>query len=329
MRLGGNAAFLTDVNTRSEVQEAVSWATEHQLPVIMIGGGSNIFWRDEGFNGLVIVNKILGITETGATDSSTYITAKSGENWDSFVNYTVQAGLSGLEQLSLIPGTVGATPIQNVGAYGQEVSNVIVTIEAFDTQQKQFVTLKGSECQFSYRSSRFKSIDKNRYFITGVTYFLSKSPPLPPYYDSITEHINAHQINVVTAQVIRDAVISIRSAKLPDPNFIANNGSFFSNPIVTNSIFFELKDMYPNIRYWHVDNDQVKLSAAWLIEQTGFKGIHDEQTGIAVWEKQSLVLINEHAEKTENLLLFKQKIVDAVKDKFGIELIQEPELLPS
>lgn len=326
MRLGGNAAYLTDISSRQEIAEAVAWAEERQLPVMMIGDGSNIVWDDDGYPGLILVNKIEGYEVTGDYEDSQYITAAAGMNWDAFVAKTVEAGLSGIEFMSLIPGTVGATPVQNVGAYGGEVSNVITTIEAYDKNQKQFVTLRASDCGFDYRTSIFKTTDRGRYFISSVTFCLQKNAPQPPFYASVQAYFDEHKVTTPTAASVREAVIAIRSAKLPDPAVVANNGSFFANPIVSNADGLQLVADYPEIPHWQTDKG-IKISAAWLIETAGFKDVHDEETGMATWAKQPLVLVNEHAQTTAQLKTFRQKILDAVKQKFGITLIQEPELI--
>lgn len=329
MRLGGTAAFLTEVSTRQEIIEAANWAAERGLPIMVIGEGSNIIWDDDGYPGLVVVNKILGITVSADSDISTYITAGAGEHWDSFVDHTVQQGLTGIEFLSLIPGTVGATPVQNVGAYGAEVSETITTIEAYDTTEKKMVIIRGGECDFSYRNSRFKTADKGRYLITAVTFFLQKSNPVGPFYGAVETYLREHAIDAagVTPAVIREAVIAIRSSKLPDPKLVANNGSFFANPIISTNELTQLLADYPDIPRWEMPDNRTKLSAAWLIEQAGFKDYHDAETGMATWHKQPLVLVNEHAETTAQLKSFRQKILDAVQAKFNITLEQEPELV--
>lgn len=328
MRLGGVAQHLTEISDRFEVEKALSWASERNLPIIMIGEGSNIVWRDEGFPGLVLVNKIERFESFNEDNESIYVTGGGGNNWDDFVGRTVQLGLSGLENLSLIPGTVGATPVQNVGAYGREVSEVISTIEAYDTQSGKLVTLRGSDCGFSYRSSRFKTTDKGRYLITAVTYQLSRSLPKPPFYQALADYLHTNHIDAFSPQTIRDAVIAIRSAKLPNPAIVANNGSFFQNPIISMQQYSQLAAAYPGMVNWELDNGMVKISAAWLLEQAGFKDYHDEATGMATWPKQPLVLVNEAATSTSDLIAFKEKIVAKVKQQFDIDLQQEPELLP-
>lgn len=326
MRLGGTAAFMSDVNNRQDVIDAVSWAEERGLPIIMIGEGSNIIWDDDGYPGLVLVNKIAGFEITSEYDTGKYITVGSGVNWDSFVAQTVEMGLTGIEFLSLVPGTVGGTPVQNVGAYGAEVSDTITTLEAYDTLEKKLVTLRASDCAFGYRTSRFKTTDRGRFLITAVTFFLQLGNPKPPFYSALQNYLENKAVTDITPQSIREAVIDIRSSKLPDPAKVANNGSFFANPIVPNDTFYAFLDDFPDAPHWSTDTG-VKISAAWLIEQAGFKDYHDEETGMATWPKQPLVLINEHARTTAQLKLFKQKIISGVQDKFGIVLQQEPELI--
>lgn len=328
MRLGGNAAYLTDINSRDDIAQAVAWAEERGLPFIMIGGGSNIIWTDGGFPGLVMVNKIQRLETQEISDSEQYVTAGAGMSWDAFVAYTVEQGLTGVEFLSLIPGTVGATPVQNVGAYGQEIGDTVMTIEAYDTQTHQIVLLRGSECEFGYRMSRFKSTDRGRYLITAVTFFLTKGNPIPPFYDAIQKYCQEKGIATITPQVGREATIAIRSAKLPDPAIVANNGSFFANPIVDDSVYFELQQNYTDVAHWWMpDNKHIKVSAAWLIDKAGFKDYHDPETGMATWPAQPLVLVNEHATNTGALITFREKIRQAVQSKFGITLEQEPEIL--
>jgi UDP-N-acetylmuramate dehydrogenase len=327
MRLGGPARYLAYATSRAEIAEALAWAAEHQLPVIMIGGGSNIIWGDAGYAGLVLVNQIMGYEVFEEDAENAYVTVGAGEEWDSVVARTVEQGYSGIEYLSLIPGTTGATPIQNVGAYGCEIKDVLVTLEAYDTQAGQSVTLRADECDFGYRMSRFKSTDKGRFFIVSVTLHLSRKNPQPPFYAALEGYFHQHNITSFTPQAIRDAVVAIRSAKLPDPKVTANNGSFFFNPIIDQVALVELTDVYPALPYWKLDDNRVKISAAWLVEQAGFKGAQDKETGMATWPTQPLVLVNEHATSTADLLKFKQKIVDAVQAKFGITLTQEPELI--
>lgn len=327
MRLGGTAAYLVEVHARQEVADAVAWAVEHQAPPIMIGGGSNIVWRDEGFPGLVIVNKISGYEDYAEDETNHYVTIGAGEDWDSVVARSVQAGFTGIECLSLVPGTAGATPIQNVGAYGQEIAETLVSVEAYDVHERTLINIPNEQCAFGYRTSRFKTTDRGRFFITGITLHLMHQNPLPPFYVSLENYLIQHEIHEYTPQTIRDAVIAIRQAKLPDPKTIANNGSFFANPVIDSGMLVQLRAEFPEMPSWPNEKG-AKLPAAWLIEHAGFKDFHDAETGMATWPNQPLVLVNEHAKSTADLLNFKQKIIETVQQKFHVTLEQEPELLP-
>ncbi|HKX72545.1 MAG TPA: UDP-N-acetylmuramate dehydrogenase [Candidatus Saccharimonadales bacterium] len=327
MRLGGNAAHLTLVSSESELIEAIEWAQSRSLPVIMIGGGSNVLWRDEGFPGLVLVNRIPGFTIEDKGNNRFHVTTGAGENWDAVIARTTAEGLTGIENLSLIPGTVGATPIQNVGAYYQDISDTLVQVTAYDLQKKAMVTLTKAECELAYRTSRFKSKDHGRFFITSVTFHLEKRDPEPPFYPSLQQYLDDHNITSFTPEVIRQAVIAVRSAKLPDPAKVANNGSFFANPMITQEKLNELQETYGNVMHWPVGENVYKIPAAWLVQEAGFKGVHDKETGMATWPTQAIVLVNEHAKTTADALAFKQKILDAVQKQFGITLEQEPVVL--
>lgn len=326
MRLGGTARYLTELTDIAQLADIDAWATQHRVDVIMIGAGSNIIWRDEGFDGLVVINKLTGFV-VEQEDEDVYVTVGAGENWDSVAKRCTEQGLNGIAELSLIPGTTGATPVQNVGAYGREIADVLVRLDAYDRTIGTIVPIEADECEFGYRTSRFKRADKGRFWITSITMQLSKSQPQPPYYQSVSDYLAEHNIETPTVQDVRDAVVAIRSAKLPDPAIAANNGSFFANPIISPEAFAALPDT-ASIKAWPREDGMIKISAAALIEAAGFKDYHDAETGMATWPSQPLVFINEAAKTTRDLLVFKKKVVGAVKDKFGIELEQEPELLP-
>jgi UDP-N-acetylmuramate dehydrogenase len=329
MRLGGSAAYLIEVDDRPSLQEAVAWEKQNQFPILVVGDGSNIVWRDEGFRGVIIVNRIRRYEDFAEDDINHYVTAGAGENWDSVVARTVETGLTGIEALSLVPGTTGATPVQNVGAYGQDISQTLASLEAYDLQTDQFLNIPAMDCAFGYRSSRFKTTDRGRYIITAITLHLTKANPQPPFYKSLELYLQQHGIIEFTPQNIREAVIAIRQSKLPDPAVVANNGSFFANPIIDEGLLAQIQASYPDVPHWETSEfGKVKIPAAWLVEQAGFKDFHDAATGMATWPTQALVLVNEHARSTADLLAFKQKIVDTVQAKFEVTLQQEPELLP-
>jgi UDP-N-acetylmuramate dehydrogenase len=330
MRLGGIARYLVEVRNRNELKEAHQWAMKHELPIIMVGTGSNIVWRDEGFAGLVMVNRITGYDDYNEDARSHYITVGAGEIWDSVVARSVASGLTGIEALSLVPGTAGATPVQNVGAYGQEISQTLTSIEAYDATTGQLVNIPAEACGFGYRTSKFQTEYRNRFFITAITLHLMAGNPYPPFYSAIDQYFQQHPpLGTITPRVIRDAVIAIRQAKLPDPDVIANTGSFFANPIVDDGTLTDLRTDNPTMPYWPLDGGGAKIPAAWLIEQVGFKDVHDGETGMATWATQPLVLVNESATTTAQLLTFRNKIISAVQEKYNITLRQEPELLPT
>jgi UDP-N-acetylmuramate dehydrogenase len=329
MRLGGIASYLVEIHSRDDLKEALSWASKHNQPVIMIGSGSNIVWKDSGFKGLVIVNRLQGYEDYAESPENHFVTIGAGEIWDTVVARTVAAGQTGIEALSLIPGSAGATPVQNVGAYGQEIAQTLTSIEAYDTKTGSLTNIPAEACGFAYRHSSFQTEYRDRFYITAITLSLTVGNPYPPFYGAIEQYFTEHPVDgPVTPGVMRDAVIAIRRAKLPDPAEVANNGSFFANPIVDSITLSDLHKKHPDMPYWPLEDGSAKIPAAWLIEQTGFKGVHDEATGMATWPPQPLILINEHAKNTADLLAFKAKIVDTIEQRFDITLQQEPELLP-
>lgn len=321
MRLGGTAAYLAHAHSEADIKEAVDFAANKQLPLKVIGSGSNIIWPDAGYPGLVVINALQGVSING-----TMLTAKSGVLWDAVVEQSVQAGLSGLELLSLIPGTTGAVPVQNVGAYGAEVRNVITSVRAYDKKQHEFIALGNADCNFGYRSSRFNTVDINRFIITAVTFSLQKQPIVPPFYAALQEYLNTTNSTDYSPNNIRKAVIAIRESKLPNPAIIPNAGSFFKNPIISANAFTALQQKFPTIVGWPHEGS-IKVPAAWLLDCLGVKGMYDKQTGMAIHKNQALVLINKNAQSTADLLTFRDQLITQVKDKFGIELQQEPELV--
>lgn len=328
MRLGGTADFLVNAKTRQDIVDAEKWAESKQLPVIMIGSGSNIIWRDEGFKGLVIVNKIRGFKKLSEDEKTATYRIGAGENWDTVVDQIVGLKLQGIECLSLIPGTAGATPVQNVGAYGQDISQTLVELEAYDRMEEEFVVLDNTACAFGYRNSRFKTTDKGRFLITSITLRLNKAEPSSPFYEGLQIYLDKKSIKEPSLSQIRQAVIAIRSQKLPDPAKVANNGSFFANPIIDKKLYQKLVKRYKDIKAWQLEDGKYKVSAAWLIEEAGFKNKIDTQTGMNTWKNQPLVIVNERAKRTIDLLAFQDKITEKIYALFEIDLQREPEILP-
>ena len=322
MRLGGNARFMTEVHTPEEAAEVYRNAKSQQLPVFVLGGGSNLIVRDEGFNGLVIRNRIPGFEIIEDQASHTIIRIGAGENWDEVVKRTVEMNLTGIEAMSAIPGTAGAAPVQNVGAYGQEIADTLISLDAYDSQTDRFVTLQNADCGFSYRHSIFRGDAAGRYVIVSITIKLYKTAPQPPFYKAIEEYFAAHNITLFTPQIIRDAVIAIRADKLPDPTVTPNTGSFFKNAIVEDWQLTDLRKGYPDIPTYDMPDGTFKVPTGWLIEQTGLKGttLH----GMRVHDKNALVLINESATSYEDLASARDEIIGSVRDKFRITITQEP-----
>lgn len=322
MRLGGPAQFMVEARTPEEVAAIYIQAKSQALPVFILGGGSNVIANDEGYKGIILRMRIPGFDVIADDLNSTTIRVGAGEIWDQTVKRTVAMYLSGIETLSAIPGTTGAAPVQNIGAYGQEVADTLQSLTAYDSQSNTFVTLQNADCGFSYRESIFRERQKGRYVITSVTLKLSKSSPQPPFYDALQTYFDSHNIHTFTQEIIRNAVIDIRTNKLPDPKLLPNSGSFFKNIIVEDWKLNQLHATYPDMPAYDMGGGKYKLSTGWLIEQTGFKGkvLH----GIKVHDKNSLVLINQSATSYNDLATARDEIIGAVRDKFSVLIEQEP-----
>ena len=322
MRLGGNARFMTDIHSSAEVAQIVQKAAAQNLHMYVLGGGSNTVVRDEGFDGLVLRNRIPGFEVIADTASDTTIKIGAGEDWDSVVKRTVDMNLIGIECLSAIPGTAGAAPVQNIGAYGQEVAETLVSLEAYDIQDGQHVTLTNEQCGFSYRHSIFRGESAGRYIITSITLRLYKAAPQPPFYKAVQDYLDTNNVTLYTAKALRDAVMAIRKEKLPDPKERPNNGSFFKNAIVEDWQLSDLRAQYPDVPTYDMPDGRFKVPTGWLIEQTGLKGqlLH----GMRVHDKNALVLINESATSYADLAAARDEIIGAVRDTFRIIIEQEP-----
>ncbi len=322
MRLGGNARFMTDIHSSAEVAQIVQKAVAQNLRMYVLGGGSNTVVRDEGFDGLVLRNRIPGFEVVADTASDTTIKIGAGEDWDSVVKRTVDMNLIGIECLSAIPGTAGAAPVQNIGAYGQEVAETLISLEAYDIQDGQHVTLTNEQCGFSYRHSIFRGESAGRYIITSITLRLYKAAPQPPFYRAVQDYLDTNNVTLYTAKALRDAVMAIRKDKLPDPKERPNNGSFFKNAIVEDWQLSDLRAEYPDVPTYDMPDGRFKVPTGWLIEQTGLKGqlLH----GMRVHDKNALVLINESAASYADLAAARDEIIGAVRDTFRIIIEQEP-----
>ncbi len=289
------------------------------LDILVIGSGSNILFTND-FKGLVICPSMKDISIIGDTSDGILLKVGAGVDWDFFVEYCTDRGWGGVENLSLIPGNVGASPVQNIGAYGCEVSEVIYEVQYYDIKDAQFRQISGKDCQFGYRDSIFKKELKGRVVISYVTYLLSKTPVLKTDYADVAAETAL--INEPTIKDIREIIINIRRHKLPDTKVIGNCGSFFKNPIIRKDWADSLKSRYPQIKIYPAVGDTVKIPAAWLIESCGFKGLREGNVG--VHDKQALVLLAYNGANGTELLNLAKKIRAAVYSKFEIDI--EPEV---
>lgn len=349
-RTGGPAKFFCVVASEAELAEAVAFARRgNPMPYFILGGGSNILVGDGGFDGLVIKIEVKGISyeEKKENRNEVRVTAGAGENWDDFVAACVGRGLHGVENLSGIPGTVGAAPVQNIGAYGAEVSQTVGSVRVFDTQAEKFLELSNADCRFKYRDSIFKH-EKNqekaagmagdalRYIITSVIFSLKKDAPINAEYKDVQEYFSKNKMETKGAMAtsihdVRAAILSIRAAKLPDVRTVGTAGSFFKNPIVTNELFLKLKEKYPDLPSYPVDsveNNQkgnpVKVPLGWIIDHIcGYKGA--KKGNVGTYQNQALVIINVNNSATaDEIKKFAAEITAMVKEKTSIDI--EPEV---
>jgi len=322
MQLGGPARFMAEVRTAAELATLYENAQKQSLPVFILGGGSNVIAHDGGYNGIVIRMRIPGFEIINDDLNTTTIKIGAGESWDEVVKRSVDMRLSGIEAMSAIPGTTGAGPVQNIGAYGQEIADTLQSVEAYDTMTNTFVTLAAEQCGFSYRNSIFRDTEKGHYVITSVTLKLSKNLPTPPFYDALQKYFEKANVNIFTQSIVRDAVIAIRTDKLPDPKERPNAGSFFKNTIVDDWELDNIRKIDPAVPSFDMGDKRFKIPTGWLIEQSGLKGqlLH----GMRIHDKNCLVLINESATSYEDLAAARQEIIIAVHDKFQVQIAQEP-----
>ena len=287
---------------------------------LVLGGGSNIlFTRD--VKGLVLKMDIRGITMVKENDSHIFVRAGAGENWHSFVRYAIGRNWAGLENLSLIPGSVGAAPIQNIGAYGVELKDVFYELEAYDRKNKKVYTFGLNDCAFGYRDSFFKSGEKNRYIILNVTFILNKTAVLNTSYGAIREELGQMDVRTPSIRSVSQAVINIRQSKLPDPAEIGNAGSFFKNPVVDQARFQSLSKDYPDMPAYPHEEGSVKLAAGWLIEQCGWKGYRKGDAG--VHQRQALVLVNYGHATGKEIFDLGEEVAASVKKRFAMGLERE------
>ncbi|MCX6754349.1 MAG: UDP-N-acetylmuramate dehydrogenase [Candidatus Nomurabacteria bacterium] len=334
LRVGGQFRYFIVIDSLENLNSLYAIAQSElrfkNIPIFVLGGGSNIVFSDGILNFIVLKIEIKGFEIIYESDKYIDIKIGAGENWDEIVEKTIQMNLSGFESLSAIPGTVGAGPVQNIGAYGSEVKDTLVEVEVYDIKNNTISTISNEDCKFGYRDSIFKNEAKGKYVITFVTYRLKKELKnidiLPVFkYPGVMKYFEEKNIQNPTLQEVRTAIINIRKDKLPNPKEIPNVGSFFKNPIVSNEIVNKIKIEFPNSNFFYIDENHTKVPAGWLIENAGLKGKYFGN--ISVYDKNALILVNNGNATKEDILNAKSEIIKMVNEKFEIVLEQEPEMI--
>ncbi len=322
------AKLFTEIKNEDELQKLFSNPLFIENSKLFLGGGSNVLFTKD-FDGIVILNRLKGIEildpiseEAGKDD--VYIRAMSGEVWNDLVSFVVDNNYWGIENLAFIPGTVGAAPMQNIGAYGVELKDVLLNVEAYEINTGKKIIFNKEECAFGYRDSIFKNSLRDKYFISAITLKLSKIPKPNLFYKILKEHLEKNKITIKNPKDISDAVFEIRRSKLPDPKLIGNAGSFFKNAFIEKEKLEKLLRSYPKMPYFK-ENDLIKIPSAWLIEQTNWKG---KRVGnIGVYDKQALILVNYGNASGQDIKALAEEIIKSVSDKFNIVLIPEVNLI--
>lgn len=318
-RIDVRAKYFVEVTSIEDLNSLIKSDEFIQNEKFILGGGSNLLLTKD-FDGIVVRLGIKGITvcEEG---NDVFVEAGAAEVWNDFVQYTVNKGFAGIENLSLIPGTVGASPIQNIGAYGVEVKDCIHSVSAFQLSTAELKKFSNSECKFSYRESAFKNEWKGQYIIVAVTFKLSLIPNLKLHYGAIEDELIKRGIQSPSLRDVADVVSEIRVSKLPDPSTIGNSGSFFKNPIIEKSTFNSIVQKFPDIVNYPTPDGKVKLAAGWLIEQCGWKG---KQIGnVGTWKNQALVIVNHGGASGKEIFDFSELIIQSVFERFGVSLERE------
>ena len=312
--------YFTGVASAAEIGEAISHVKQHGLPLLVLGGGSNWLFT-QNFPGLVMKVNLAGRAIVGETTKDIVVKAGGGENWDDFVGYCVGKGYWGLENLSLIPGSVGASPVQNIGAYGVEMKDRFQSLEFYDFESGDIREFQAEECNFGYRDSIFKNELKGKGIVLSVSFRLSKIPVYETGYGSVTDELEKMGVKDITLEALRAAVINIRRSKLPDPAIIGNAGSFFKNPTIEADRHRELRARFPGLVSFAQPGNRYKLAAGWMIDQCGWKGYRSGDAG--VHDRQALVLVNHGKATGIEIFQLSEKIRDSVMETFGVELERE------
>ncbi len=322
--VSASAASLSSIQSQEEALETAEWLRKEKQNVLILGGGSNVLLTRD-VDAHVVLNRIMGIEQVSADDHSVVLRVGAGVVWHDFVEHCISAQLGGVENLALIPGMVGASPMQNIGAYGVEIESVFVSLEAVHLPTGELHTFQRDECGFGYRESIFKNSVKGQYLITHVSYRLAKRPSFNVTYGAIQDELERMGVSELSLRSVADAVISIRRSKLPDPAKLGNAGSFFKNPVVPVSFYEGLSTSRPDVAAYPAGEGYVKLAAGWLIEQAGWKGYRSN--GCGVHDRQALVLVNHGGASGSEIFDLSTRILEDVKQKFGVALEREVNIL--
>lgn len=324
LNISAKAKLFVSIESEEQLKTILNSPAVEDERVFVLGGGSNILFADD-FDGLIIHMNIKGREVVRKTDEHIRLRVGAGENWHDLVRYCVDNGWGGIENLSLIPGLVGAAPIQNIGAYGAELKDVFESLDALEINGGKKLTFNKEECRFGYRDSIFKNELKGKLIVTAVELKLSKNPEVNTSYGAIQTRLEEKGITDPGIRDISDTVIEIRNSKLPNPADIGNAGSFFKNPVVSRKTYGKLQQEYPEIPGYPVDDNRVKVPAGWLIEETGWKGKVVGNTG--TYKQQALVIVNHGGASGNEILELAKEIRKSVKEEFGIELVPEVNII--
>ena len=329
LRVAAKASLLAEIRDATKLPELLQFPAIRNRPLLVLGEGSNVLFTGD-FDGTVLVMATRGVhvevlasrgMQVESDGDTAHIAVAAGERWDDFVRWTLGQGYAGMENLILIPGTVGAAPIQNIGAYGCEVAEFVESVEAWDIREHRVVTLDHATCAFAYRDSLFKR-EPGRYIVTAVRFALPRQRELRTDYAGIGAELKRMGVDKPAPFHVAEAVVHLRTKKLPDPDVIGNAGSFFKNPIVDGALAARLSHDHPGLPVWPQAGGLAKLSAAWLIEQAGYKGMREGDAGIS--NRHALVLVNHGNATGKQLWALAQKVMLGVHEKFGVQLEPEP-----
>jgi len=321
--ISANAAYFSQADQLEDLKEGLAFIREKRMPFLILGGGSNLLFTKD-FEGFVLRNALKGITVEDKNDTIK-VKVAAGENWHQFVMHCIDNYYCGIENLSLIPGCVGASPMQNIGAYGVEIKDFFHSLEAIEIETGDTHVFYKDDCRFGYRESVFKNKYKNAYVITSVTFELNKKPTLNISYGAISQELEKMNVSQPDIREVSQAVINIRQSKLPDPLKIGNAGSFFKNPVVENSVVEQIKKTFPDVVNYPVDEQYSKLAAGWLIEKAGWKGYRKGDAG--VHQFQALVLVNYGMAKGNEIFELSNQIIEDIQTKFGVTLEREVNII--